>query len=72
MALMMSSAVLAEGKVLHDKSCLQCHASISAGEANELYTRADRKVTNFPALQKQVRNCAVAADANWSDKQREW
>ncbi len=69
--LLMPNLVLAQGKALHDESCLQCHASITSGDANSIYTKADRKVTNFPALQKRVKGCAVAADANWSGKQRE-
>jgi len=64
------SLVSAQGQTLHDESCLQCHASITGGDANSLYTRTDHKVTTFPALQKRVKGCAVAADANWSNEQR--
>jgi len=67
---LISPLVLAQGQALHDESCLQCHASISGGDANSLYTRTNHKVTTFPALQKRVKGCAVAADANWSNEQR--
>ena len=70
MLLMLSPLVLAQGKTLHDKSCLQCHTSITGGNANSLYTRADHKVTTFAGLQKQVKGCALAADTDWSDTQR--
>lgn len=69
--LLMPSLVLGQGNALHDESCLQCHASIMGGNANSIYTRSDHKVTSFPDLQKRVKGCAVAADANWSGKQRE-
>jgi mono/diheme cytochrome c family protein len=69
--LMTSSQVLAQGKTLHDANCLQCHASITGGKANSIYSRADHKIKTLAALEKQVSNCAVAADANWSETQRE-
>lgn len=67
---LMPPLVLAQGQTLHDESCLQCHASITGGNANSLYTRTDHNVTSFSALQKRVKGCAVAADANWSNEQR--
>lgn len=65
-----SPAFAGDGQNLHDAACLQCHASLTSGKPNSFYTRADRKVTTFEALQKQVKGCAVAADVSWSDKQR--
>lgn len=70
MMLLMSPQIWAQGKTLHDTTCLQCHASLTGDNPNSLYSRADRKVTTFAALQKRVKACAVAADANWSDAQR--
>ena len=71
-SLMASTSVMAiDGKVLHDAACLQCHASLTADQPNSLYTRSDRKVESFVALQKRVKGCAVAADAKWSEQQRE-
>lgn len=70
--LLASTMVLADGKALHDKSCMQCHASLTGGDANSLYSRSDRKVTSLAGLEKRVANCAIAADANWSvDQQKQ-
>jgi mono/diheme cytochrome c family protein len=69
--LVLSPIVMAQGKNLHDVSCLQCHASLTGGKPNTIYTRADRKVTSLVGLQQRVKGCAVAADANWSDAERE-
>jgi len=68
--LIMSPQIWAQGKTLHDANCLQCHASITGDKPNSLYSRADHKIQTFAALEKQVKSCAVAADANWSDEQR--
>ncbi len=65
-----SPAFAGDGQRLHDAACLQCHASLTAGKPTSIYTRADRKVTTFEALQIRVKGCAVAADVTWSDKQR--
>ena len=69
--LLLPMTVLAQGKTLHDASCLQCHSSITSGKANSLYTRAEHKVKTLPALHKRVKGCAVAADVSWSSEQRE-
>lgn len=68
---MLSPTVMAQGKDLHDAACLQCHASLTGGKPTSLYTRADRKVTTLAKLQQRVKGCAIAADANWSDAERE-
>lgn len=65
-----SPAFAGEGQALHDSSCIQCHSSLTGGKPNSLYTRVDRKVTTFEALQKRVKGCAVAADVTWSEQQR--
>jgi mono/diheme cytochrome c family protein len=62
---------MAQGKDLHEALCLQCHASLTGGKPTSLYTRADRKVTTLAGLEKRVKGCAIAADANWSDAERE-
>lgn len=70
--LLTSTSVMAiDGKALHDAVCLQCHSSLTDGKPTSLYTRADHKVKTLSALQKRVKGCAVAADANWTDEQRE-
>lgn len=69
--LLISMPVVAvDGKALHDAVCIQCHASLTNDHANSFYQTVDRKVKTFSALQKQVKGCAMAADANWTDQQR--
>jgi mono/diheme cytochrome c family protein len=70
MSMCSSTAFAVDGQSLHDSSCLQCHSSLTGGKPNTLYSRADKKVTTFEGLQKRVKGCAIAADVNWSDKQR--
>jgi len=65
-----TTVVLAQGKKLHDTACLQCHSSLTGGKPNSFYTREDRKVNSWASLQQRVKGCAVAADVNWTDKQR--
>lgn len=65
-----SPAFAGGGQALHDTACVQCHSSLTGGKPTSLYTRTDRKVTTFDALQKRVKGCAVAADVSWSDDQR--
>ena len=69
--LSVSTVVLADGKALHDASCMQCHASLTGGDANSLYSRSDRKVKSLAGLEKRVANCAIAADANWTAEQQQ-
>lgn len=69
--MMACAGVSAQGKVLHDAACLQCHASISGGNAYQLYQRSDRKVKTSDGLAKRVKNCALAADVSWTESQRE-
>ena len=69
--LSVSTVVLADGKALHDASCMQCHASLTGGDANSLYSRSDRKVKSLTGLEKRVANCAIAADANWTPAQQQ-
>jgi mono/diheme cytochrome c family protein len=70
--LSVSSILLADGKALHDASCLQCHAALTgSGDGNGLYSRADRKVKTLTGLEKRVANCAIAADANWTSVQQQ-
>lgn len=66
-----SSAALAQGKALHDAACLQCHASLGGGDANQLYLRDDRKVTSLTGLKKRVAYCAKAADVDWDKQQKQ-
>ena len=44
------AADLDHAKTLIDANCIKCHGT-------EVYTRADRKVTSLPGLERQVRRC---------------
>lgn len=66
-----SATALAQGKQLHDSSCMQCHASLTDGQPNSMYTRADRGVKSLAELGEQVTSCAIAADVNWSLAQQQ-
>ena len=70
-ALLSSGALFADGKTLHDAACLQCHASLSAGDPHQLYERSDRKVKSVDTLRKRVAYCAKAADVTWDKTQQE-
>jgi len=71
MGFLLCAGVSAQGKILHDSACLQCHASLTEGKPEQLYQRADRRVKTLEGLTKRVKNCAIAADANWNEQQRE-
>lgn len=66
-----SPMVLAQGKALHDKACMQCHSSLTAGNPNSLYTRGDRQITSLSSLHKRVEYCMQAADVGWNQQQRD-
>ena len=57
--------VMADGKALHDKACMQCHATLMGGNGNAIYKRPDSRITSFKRLQGQVAGCALAADVMW-------
>lgn len=68
-----SPLVLAQGKALHDKACMQCHSSLTNGDPNSMYTRDDRNITSLGALEKRVGYCMQAAgvQSQWSEQQRD-
>ncbi|MDT8310753.1 MAG: hypothetical protein RQ732_04840 [Methylophaga sp.] len=70
-SLSVSPMLLADGRALHDANCMQCHASLTGGDGNTLYSRSDRKVKTLAGLEKRVANCAIAADANWTPVQQQ-
>ena len=69
-----SAPVLAEevsiehGKELHNQSCVACHANMRDGDADSLYTRSNRRVTNIDSLQAQVRRCESNLELKWFDE----
>lgn len=51
------------GRALHKQSCTACHGT-------EMYTRADRKIDSYPALQSRVARCTAPAAVQWNDEQK--
>lgn len=49
-------------KLFEQSSCLECHGS-------EVFTRDERKVTDYVALEAQVRRCDANLSTNWFDDQ---
>ncbi len=64
-----NAADSANGKALHDESCIACHTSLTNGQPTSLYTRSDRKFNTLKGLNKQVMRCQNSVGANWFDDQ---
>ena len=47
------------GKEIVDRDCVSCHAQLYAGDAEEIYRRAERRVRTAPQLLAQVQACNV-------------
>jgi len=61
------AADAAHGKELHNSSCQSCHASLTGGDAAQIYTRPERRVTSSDALKKQVNRCKSSVGVAWFD-----
>lgn len=59
------------GKELHNENCVSCHAGAYGGDGTAIYTRADRKMDSYEALQNQVMRCKTALGVSWPDDQIE-
>ena len=55
------------GKELHNSSCQSCHASLTGGDATQIYTRSERRVASHSALISQVNLCKSSVGAAWFD-----
>jgi len=53
------------GKTLHDKACINCHASMLGGDGSRIYTRADRKTKNAEQLAARISGCNANTGAGW-------
>jgi mono/diheme cytochrome c family protein len=61
-----AAVVVADGKALHDKACMQCHATlVGGGSGNAVYNKLESRITSFKRLQGQVASCVLAADVMW-------
>ncbi len=57
------SALAAQGQeaaTLYQAHCVSCHGS-------EVYTREDRKIASFEALERQVQRCELSLGLRWFD-----
>lgn len=65
LTLSLSAALAGEAtdaQSLYQTNCLKCHG-------DEVYTRADRKVTSLDGLERQVRRCETALGLRWFDEE---
>jgi mono/diheme cytochrome c family protein len=60
---------LKRGGDLHQKNCVACHVKLVGGDGTALFTRADRRVQSFAALQTQVRRCKDNLGLTWFDEE---
>lgn len=51
---------------VYTRHCVACHARMTGGEGETLYTRNDRMVRSEEALRARVDYCRNALDLNWS------
>ncbi|ABK43078.1 conserved hypothetical protein [Magnetococcus marinus MC-1] len=63
------TAAADEGKVLHDESCIACHASRFNGQAEQMYTRAERKKNSYASLKQMVAFCNNQVGTGWFDEE---
>lgn len=64
-----NAADAANGKALHNESCIACHTSLTNGQPDTLYTHSDRKFNSLKGLKTQVMRCQSSVGANWFDDQ---
>lgn len=63
------AADIEKGKSLHDGNCIHCHAQLMGGDGTAIYTRENRKIESFAALNKQVRRCRDSLGMSWPEDQ---
>ncbi len=65
------AANVESGRELHQENCISCHQAKMGGDGSEIYTREDRRIDSFEALNKQVRRCKTSLGVPWPDHQIE-
>lgn len=65
----LNAADISNGKSLHDDNCINCHASLLGGDGTSIYTRENRKMESYAALDKQVRRCRDSLGMSWPEEQ---
>jgi mono/diheme cytochrome c family protein len=63
------AAAEVDAAALHGENCTSCHASLTGGDPNRIYTRENRRVTSLEGLEKQVRRCELSLGLQWFDDQ---
>ena len=62
------AADASRGATLHNEQCIACHAARFGNNGNDIYTRADHRVSSLPGLQKQVNRCKNNLQIVWFDE----
>ena len=59
------------GEQLVETHCVGCHAGMFNGDAERIYTRADRKMKSAAQLLSQVQVCNTNLKKNWFPEDEE-
>jgi len=58
-----------KGQKLHNQHCQFCHARLTDNQPNQLYTRLDRRITNYMSLENQVLTCVNRLGIPWFEEE---
>lgn len=59
------------GRELHQENCISCHQAQMGGDGSAIYTRQDRRIESYEALNTQVRRCKTSLGVPWPEHQIE-
>ncbi|HVN34048.1 MAG TPA: cytochrome c [Casimicrobiaceae bacterium] len=62
---------VADGRTIVDRDCVGCHAQRYAGDADQIYRRADRRVRTPAQLLAQVQACNVELGKGYFPEEEE-
>ncbi len=57
-----SAGDIENGRQLHNDNCVRCHKP-------SVYTRENRMINSYDALQERVRQCEIMAEMAWFDEE---
>ena len=60
---------LEAGRELHQENCISCHKAKMGGDGTAIYTRPDRRIDSYEALNQQVRRCKTSLGVPWPEHQ---
>lgn len=66
-----SAGNLESGRELHQENCISCHQAKMGGDGSAIYTREDRRIDSYEALNNQVRRCKTSLGVPWPEHQIE-